>query len=141
MLTNLDPEYKFTDGPAIIVGDYNYAVEGDTIKVYISSLMPEIPYSSEEKVYHREAADNVIFLNDNHPNFKGVVEMTTCVPAKLTDDLVLKLANAKLYERTHVVYGIYGPSIPHIPRKVKLESGTEVVANSNMGTFKDLELY
>lgn len=140
MLTPLNPEYTFTDGPAYVVGDYPYVVEGDTIMVHVPSLMPEIPYKDKETVYYRETVGNTIFLNDRHPNFKGVVAATTCVPAKATDDMILKMANAKLYERTHMVYGIDGPYLSHIPRKVHLEAGTEVGVSSDIGTFKDLHL-
>lgn len=141
MLTNLTPEYKFTDGPAFVVGDYPYTVEGDEILVHIPSLMPDIPYNKKEVTTYTQAASDTIFLNSNHPNFPGVVAETNCVTAKVKDEMVLRLANAKLYENTHTYYGIYGKPIPHVPRKIEVEATTEVSAKSDMGTFKDIHLY
>lgn len=138
MLTELEPEYKFVDGKAIVVGEYPQVVEGSVIKVYIPSMMTEIECTpKEETLYCMDTTGNTIFLNENHPTFPDVAIATTCVPAKVTDDLVIKVSNIELHETD----GFNGDPIKYIPRVVRLKPGSEVAVNSDLGVFKDLQLY
>lgn len=138
MLTDLEPEYKFTDGKAIVTGEYLSVAEGNMINVYIPSLMTEIECTpAKETVYCMETTGNTLFLNENHPNFPDVVTATTCMPVKVSGDLVLKSSNAELQNSN----GNNGRPIRYIPKTAKLSPGTEVLVESDMGTFKDLRLY
>lgn len=133
MLTNLDPEYQFTDGPAYVVEEWEGIREGDEIMVYIPSLMPEIQFSPEIKETTERTCGTSVFLNSNHPNMGNSVTAINYITGKVTDELVVKKSNVFL-EATATPRRY----ITHIPRQIKLEKEEEVKAESAQGTFKDI---
>lgn len=137
MLTKLDPEYKLVDGPAYVVGKYPYVTEGDEVRVYVPSMMTEIDNGLNEAESIMRTVGDTVFLNDNHPMISGSVVTTNYVTGKVSEELVIKKANALLYKNSSGSKNY----ITHIPRKVEIEAGDEVEVRSNLGTFKDIKLY
>lgn len=136
MLTKLEPEYKLVDGPAYVVGKYPYVTEGDEVRVYVPSMMTEIDNGLEEIESVMGTVGDTVFLNSNHPIISGNVVTTNYITGKVSEDLVIKRANALLYKKSS------GKNyITHIPRKVEIDAGDEVEVRSNLGTFKDIKLY
>lgn len=136
MLTDLTPNYAFTSGPAFIVGGYANVSEGDSVKVYVPSLLPEIDKSTEVVETVENTAQNTIFKNDNHPNFSGTVVSVNYVSATVSGGLVMRIANATLESLAQKTLMF----IQYIPTVIELTAGTEVSANSDLDTFKDLYL-
>jgi hypothetical protein len=149
MLSSLDPEYKFTDGPGYIVGQHLYVKANTTMPVYIPTLMTEIERNDEKKVEKVETSSNsTIFINKIHPTLKGTVTTTNYVNAKTTDSLVASMSATTLsrdasykkkYERKANIpnYGTL-KYIDVVPSDVILEPGDGVKLTSEVGTFKDL---
>lgn len=138
MLTSLEPKYEFVNGPAYIIGYHEHAAKGSKLPIYIPSLMTGIERNDTGIVSKVEASsENTIFANENHPNISDTVVETNYITGKVTEDLIVKRANIRLWKR---------PSdkryyITHIPREDLMEPGDEVEASSNLGIFKDIELY
>lgn len=138
MLTSLEPEYKFTDGVATAVGEYESIVKGSIIKVYVPTMMTEIECTPlKETPFPIEGLGNTAFLNENHPDFPEVVVGTNVVKAKVTEDMIVRLSNIEL----HKTDGFHGEPIKYIPRHVPLHAGEELTIESDLGIFKDFELY
>ena len=136
MLTKLEPEFRFTDGPAYVVGDYPYVTEDDDIKVYVPSMMTEIDNSDTVSETVMPTVGPTVFLNANHPTIAGAVVCTNYITGKVSEELVIKRANALLYEKSS------GKNyITHIPRRVEVKAGDAVEVKSNLNTFKDIKLY
>jgi hypothetical protein len=151
MLSSLDPEYKFTDGPGYIVGQHLYVKANTIMPVYIPTLMTEIDRNDEKKVEKVEASStNTIFINKLHPTLKGTVITTNYVNASITDSLVASMSATTLtrdltykkkYERKAKIpdYGTL-TYIDTTPSDVILEPGDCVKITSEVGTFKDLDI-
>jgi hypothetical protein len=149
MLSSLDPEYKFTDGPGYIIGQHLYVKAGETLPVYIPTLMTEIERDDEKKLEQVETSSaSTIFINNVHPTLKGIVTVTNYVNASITDSLVASMSATTLtrdksykkkYERKAKIpnYGTL-KYIDVVPSDVILEPGDGVKLTSEVGTFKDL---
>lgn len=149
MLSSLDPEYKFTDGPGYIVGQHPYVKANATIPVYIPTLMTEIDRNDTKQVEKIETSSNTtIFINKIHPTLKGTVTVTNYVNATVTDSLVASMSSTTLtrdnkyqkkYERKAKIpdYGTL-TYLDTVPSDAILEPGDCVKITTEVGTFKDL---
>lgn len=139
MFTNLTPSYEFTDGSGFIIDDWENVKEGDTIRIYVPSIMSEI----EKNDYTMETINSInsqqqIFLNiDSCPKLPHSVVSLNYVTGKICYDLLLEKSNEKLYNDYKKDPDNAKP-ITHIPLQSSLKAGDKVYVSSDIGTIGDL---
>lgn len=142
MLTDLNPCYEFTDGPAFVVDEWKTIKDGTKIRVYIPSLMTEIKKSTKtEEIVDSIGSMYQIFLNPGTgPSLSTCVTKLNYITATISKDLVIDKANNELYDK-YMKDPENAEYITHIPRSSKLKPGDKVSVASDLGSLKDICVY
>ena len=137
MLTSIQPRYQYTDSSGIVVGSCGIS-PGSKVKVYVSTLMPNIPKSSSPQ-YGVEVLQPVknTYINEasTMPNLSGRIKTQNFITASASAELVTQEANRELKERADAsIPPLY---IEYIPKSATIRAGTAVEVCSDTGYLKD----